>query len=149
MKKSLLLFVATFCLVVFSFAQNTMKLRYPKCDLVSESVRQETKGIKLFEITTQEEFDKYFKITDDSKINFETSMVLAAIVGKDKDDKFVQIDAASFISTKASSLYVRYDIRDEEQTNFSKYSVVVVQKPNYKKVLFMKGKLYNMAISGE
>jgi hypothetical protein len=132
-----------------SSAQNTMKLRYPSCALVNETVRSEVKGIKTFEITTQEEFDKYFTLTDDTKINFETDMVLAAIVGTDKDDKFIHIDAASFISSKARSLYVRYDIRDEEQVKYAKYSAVVVKRPNYKKVFFMKGKFYNMAISGD
>ena len=149
MKKSVVLFLLSFLFTITVFAQNTLKLRYPKCEIANADVAANTKGIKLFEITTQEEFDKYFKITDESKINFETNMVLAAIVGADKEDKFVQIDAASFISTKARSIFVRYDVRDKEETNFYKFSVVVIQKPNYKKVAFMKGKFYNMAISGE
>ena len=149
MKKlsSLLLFIIG--VSFFASAQNTMKLRYPNCELVNADITKNSKGIKTFEITTQEDFDKYFKLADDSKINFESSMVLAAIVGEDKADKFVKIDAASFISSKARSLYVRFDIRDEAQTNFAKFCVVVIQKPNYKKVYFMKGKYYNMAISGE
>ena len=149
MKKALFLWTIVLGCLMTSFAQNTLKLRFHKCELANADVAKNTKGIKTFEITTQEEFDKDFKITDDTKINFESSLVLAAIVGEDKTDKFTQIDAASFISTKARSVYVRYDIRDKEETNFSKFSVAVVQKPNYKKVIFMKGKFYNMAISGE
>ncbi len=149
MQKLILSFVLILVIISFTNAQNTMKLRFPKCELANAEVSKNTKGVKTFEITTQEDFDKYFKISDGSKINFESSMVLAAIVGGDKADKFVQVDAASFISSKARSLYVRYDVRDKEETNFLKFCVAVVQKPNYKKVLFMKGKFYNMAISGE
>ncbi|MBK9328362.1 MAG: hypothetical protein IPM95_03390 [Sphingobacteriales bacterium] len=148
MKKSALLLTILFGMFVLSYAQNTMKLRYPKCELTSAAVSAETKGIKTFEITTQEEFDKYFKLTDGNTINFENNMVLAAIVGDDEADKYIQVDAASFISSKARTVYVRYDIREQQDKNYSKFSVAVIQKTNYKKVLFLKGKKYNMAISG-
>lgn len=149
MKRVVVLFTLIMSVTFTSNGQNTMKLRYPKCELANADVVKNTKGIKVFEITTKEEFDKYFILPDSGKINFETNMVLAAIVGEDKEGKFVQIDAASYISSKARSLYVRYDVRDKEETNFYKFCVAVIQKPNYKKVSFLKGKFYNMAISGE
>lgn len=148
MKKSALFLLLLSGILVLSFAQNTMKLRYPKCELSSASVSAEIKGVSTFEITTQEEFDKYFKLTDGSSINFENNMVLAAIVGDNEADKYVQVDAASFISSKARTVYVRYDVKDQPDKNYSKFSVAVVQKTNYKKVIFLKGKKYNMAISG-
>jgi len=130
-------------------AQLTLKLKYPKCDLINTSVLSESKDNQLFMIANQDEFDKLFTIKDDSKINFEKSVALVAILGNSNKGNYIYIDAASFIPEKRR-LLVRWDYRNDffkevnTDNESGEYCVVVVQKMNYKKVVFLKGKSYGI-----
>ena len=70
MKKIVSLLFLMSVIVFYSSAQMNMKLKFPKCEVVSESVFADVNNFKTFVIKTQEEFDKYFKIMDGTTINF-------------------------------------------------------------------------------
>lgn len=149
MQKPLFFFILTVLFSVSGFSQLSLKLKYPKCDLVSKSILSESKENRTMLITTQEEFDKYFKITDDSKINFETSSVLAVILGSDNKDKYIYIDAASFVAENRK-LIVRWDYKNDYFRNTNsdditgEYCVAVIQRMDIKKVKFLKAAAYGI-----
>lgn len=144
MKNVFLSFILLFGSGMLAKAQVTVKLRYPKCELVSPDEATQSKNVQTLVISSQEEFDKHFRITDGSTIDFSANIVLAAFVGSDKADKFIEINAAQFIP-QGRSLNVRYDINNEVQGSCGKYCVVVIHKPDYKHINFLKGKLYKMS----
>lgn len=150
MKKIFCLFFLMSVIVFYSSAQMNMKLKFPKCEVVSESVFSDVNNFKTFVIKTQEEFDKYFKIMDGTTINFEKEMVLAGIIGKGKnEDKYIEINAATYIPN-GKYLNVRYDFKDVKLEDNGKFAVTIVPKSfDYKKVAFLKGKLYNMSQMGD
>ena len=150
MRKLLFLLFLSAAVAFDVSAQMNMKLKFPKCEVVSEAVFADVNNFKTFVIKTQEEFDKYFKITDGTTINFEKEMVLAGLIGKGKnEDKFIEINAATYIPN-GKYLNVRYDFKDVKLEDNGKFAVTVVPKSfDYKKVAFLKGKLYNMSQMGE
>ena len=144
MRKNILLLALTGLFTATSFAQMTVVIKYPKCEVKSQSVFNDIKGNKTFTITTQAEFDKYFKLTDENeKINFSKKMVLAGLIGVDEPKDYIEINAAAY-NAKGKTLYVRYDIKDEKMEDNAKFCVAVVTKADdFKKVNFLKGKAYN------
>ncbi|HPN20050.1 MAG TPA: hypothetical protein PK546_10910 [Chitinophagales bacterium] len=149
MKKSVFLFLA-FGLFFFSgFSQIRLTLKHPKCDVINQDVYTGIKKYKTFTIETEAEFAQYFKLAEGEKINFEKYMVLAGFVGEGNEDKFIEINAATY-DTKAKYLNVRFDIEDKKMEDNDKFCVVAVPKSyNFKKVVFLKGKMYNWSQSGE
>lgn len=132
---------------VNSFSQNAtvnVKLNYPECTLNNESLITETKGVKNFVISTQEEFDKYFKLSNNYTINFENSMVLVGFVGQDNSTKNISMNGAT-LKVKRSILYIKSNITEKPNGTCGKYCVVVIKKIDYKKILFLNGKKYNRA----
>lgn len=147
MKKSCLSFILMTIWFVNSFSQNAtvnVKLNYPECTLINESVITETKEVKNFVISTQEEFDKYFKLKDNYTINFENSMVLVGFVGQDNSNKNISMNGAT-LKVKRSILYIKSNITEKPNGTCGKYCVVVIKKIDYKKILFLNGKKYNRA----
>ena len=150
MKKTTVLLIFSIVFSSTSFSQIVMKLKFPKCEVTSDAVFADVNNFKTFVIKTQEEFDKYFKITDGTTINFEKNMVLAGLIGKGKnEDKFIEINAAAY-DPKGKYLNVRYDFKEEKLEDNGKFALAVVPKSfDYKKVAFLKGKMYNWSQSGE
>lgn len=147
MKKSCLSFILMTIWFVNSFSQNAtvnVKLNYPECTLNNESLITETKGVKNFVISTQEEFDKYFKLSNNYTINFENSMVLVGFVGQDNSTKNISMNGVT-LKVKRSILYIKSNITEKPNGTCGKYCVVVIKKIDYKKILFLNGKKYNRA----
>lgn len=146
MKKIILL---TMILGFFSsplFSQARLKLTYPKCDIVSENIFNGVKKFKTFTIETQADFDQYFKLKEGvAPIDFSKNIVLAGLIGEGNEAKFIKIDAATF-DAKSKFMNVRFDIDDAKEEGNGKFCVVVVAKSfNFKKVVFLRGKFYNMS----
>ncbi|HPA35738.1 MAG TPA: hypothetical protein PLA16_05195 [Chitinophagales bacterium] len=149
MKKTVVCMLLLAFTALSSFAQIRMKLKYPKCEVVSQDVFAGIKKYKTMKIETAEDFAKYFKLAEGESINFEKNLVLAGFVGEGNEEKFIEINAATY-DPKAKYLNVRFDIKDEKLEDNGKFCVAVVPKSySYKKVAFLKGKLYNMSQSGE
>jgi hypothetical protein len=143
--KSIIFSLALISMFCFdSFSQNStanLKFTYPVCSLLNEHFITETNDIKTFVINDQMEFDKYFKVLDNHKINFENNVVLVGFVGKDNFSKNINLNGATY-NTKKSVLYIKYDIKDKSVGTCGKYCVLIVPKVEYKKILFLKGKKY-------
>lgn len=147
MKTNFLFFILVNILTINCFSQNstvTLKLNYPECTLINQTVLTETKGVKNFVVTSQEEFDKYFKLTSSNTINFENNIVLVGFVGQDNSDKYVSINGAT-LKVKRSILYIKSSITKKPNGTCGKYCVVVIKKIDYKKILFLNGRKYNRA----
>ncbi|HNY55101.1 MAG TPA: hypothetical protein PKI86_05715 [Chitinophagales bacterium] len=145
MKHYILLFTLFFVSIVNCFSQNSTvnpKLNYPDCSLINESFITEKEDVNAFVIKSQEEFDRYFKFNNSYKINFENSMVLVGFVGKNNSNKNININGATY-NTRKAILYVKRDLRDKPIGTCGKYCVVVIQKMEYKKILFLNSKKYN------
>ena len=138
----LLLLLSSF--ILHTNAQVTIKLSYPACELINQGALTDIKKVKTFVITSQEEFDTYFKITDNSKIDFSNNIVLVGLVGGENADKFIGIDAAQFIP-QGRSLNIRYDVLESAKGTCGKYCVAVVHKMDYKHANFLKGRLYKIS----
>lgn len=151
MKKSILLsvlFLGTFYSTTV-LAQVRLKIKYPKCELQSETIFNDVKKYKTFTIENEVDFAKYFKLQEGEKIDFEKNLVLAGLIGSGNEDKFIEINAATY-DPKAKYLNVRFDIEDTKKEDNGKFCVAVVPKSfNFKKVVFLKGKMYNWSQSGE
>lgn len=142
----LIVFITMICFNSFS-KRSTAKLKftYPACTLINESFIKDTNTVKTFVIKSQEEFDACFKITDSHKINFENNMVLVGIVGKDNSGKYMNINGATY-DTKNSTLYVNHELLDSPNGTCGKYCVVIVNKIDYKRVLFLNHKDYKKSL---
>ena len=145
MKKIILSVVLISMFFFNAVSQNStisLKLIYPECSIKNESFIKESKGVKSIVIKSQEEFDKYFKITDDYKINFENSMALVGFVGEENYSKYININGTTYNARK-SILYIKQDLKEKPAGTCGKYCVVFVKKMEYKKVYFLNGKKYN------
>lgn len=147
MKTNFLFLILVNILTINCFSQNATvspKLNYPECTLINESVLTESKGVKNFVISSQEEFNKYFKLTSSNTINFENNIVLVGFVGQDNSNKYISINGAT-LKVKRSILYIKSSITKKPSGTCGKYCVVVMKKIDYKKILFLNGKKYNRA----
>lgn len=149
MKKTFFILALLLSFSQVSLAQIRMTLKYPKCDIISQDVFSGIKKYKTFYIESQGEFDKYFKLQEGEKIDFEKTLVLVALVGEVNEDKFIEINAATY-EPKAKYLSVRFDIKETKLEDNGKFCVVSVPKSySFKKIAFLKGKMYNWSQSGE
>lgn len=148
MQKSFFLFTLTVLLSLNGFSQLSLKLKFPKCELINKSMLTDSKENKTMMINTKEEFDKIFKVIDETTINFEKHIVLIAMVGTDNKDKYIYVDAASFIP-ESRKLLVRWDyktdyfkgVNSEDYTG--KFCVAIIPKMDIKKIKFLKGGAYS------
>ncbi len=149
MKKLLLFITVTTLFSINGFSQLSLKLKFPKCELLNKSMISESKENKMMMITSKDEFDKIFKIIDESKINFEKSIALVALLSADNKDKYIYIDAASFLPD-SRKLLVRWDYKNDyfrgvnSEDITGEYCVAVIQKMDIKKIKFLKGGAYSL-----
>ncbi len=148
MQKSIFFFTLAILFSLNGFSQLSLKLKFPKCELKDKSILSSSKENQTMMITTQEEFDKMFKITDDTKLNFEKHIVLVAMLGTDNKDKYIYVDAASFLPENRK-LLVRWDYKNDyfrgvnSEDITGEYCVAVIQRMDIKKVKFLKGNAYS------
>lgn len=148
MQKPFFFFLLTVLFSINSYAQLSLKLKFPKCDLKDKSVLSASKENQMMMITSQEEFDKLFTVTDDTKLNFEKHIVLVAMLGTDNKDKYIYVDAASFLPENRK-LLVRWDYKNDyfrgvnSEDITGEFCVAVIQRMDIKKVKFLKGSAYS------
>ena len=141
MKRLIFFFTLAVLLVLDTSAQVILKVRYPAVELINKDVLKDMKDVKTFFITTQQEFDTYFKLTDASTIDFSTQIVLVAMVGGKEADNFISINAARYLPD-GRYFWIRYDIEEKAKGTCGKYCVATVQKMEYRKIKFLKGSKY-------